>query len=95
MNIRSLQGAKRCAPSKLLSRSCADDLRHHAQADQGGTGLSPCKVTCALEQSLNQLVDQDPLQHGSLYSQWSCRALATVLAHQTGIQLGHASIHGV
>src|SRR5262245_45827791 len=39
----------------------------------------PPKVACALAQHLNRLVDQDPLQHGSLYSQWSCRALATVL----------------
>src|SRR6266700_7786013 len=39
----------------------------------------PPKITCELEQHLNRLVDQDPLQHGSLYSQWSCRELATVL----------------
>src|SRR4029453_11072326 len=29
-------------PQKPLSRSCAHDLRHHAQAGQGGAGLSPC-----------------------------------------------------
>ena len=46
----------------------------------------------ALEQHLNRLVDQDPLQHGSLYSQWSCRALATVFARETGVQLGRESI---
>src|SRR5215831_8900069 len=28
-------------PQKPLSRSCTHDLRHHAQADQGGAGLSP------------------------------------------------------
>ena len=68
-------------------------------ANQGVPGLvdrprsgRPPKVTCALEQHLNRLVDQDPLQHGSLYSQWSCRALATVLAQQTGIQLGRESV---
>src|SRR5262249_10838458 len=43
----------------------------------------PPKVTCELEQHLNRLVDQDPLEHGSLHSQWSCRALATVLARET------------
>ena len=55
----------------------------------------PPKLTCELEQHLNRLVDQDPLQHGSLYSQWSCRALATVLAQQTGVQLGRESVRGV
>jgi transposase len=71
-------------------------------ANQGPQGLQdrprpgrPCKVTCELVQHLNRLVDQDPLQHGSLYSQWSCRELATALAHQTGIQLGRESVRWV
>ena len=71
-------------------------------AHQGTQGLvdrprsgRPPKVTCALEQHLNRLVDQDPLQHGSLYSQWSCRELATVLAQQTGVQLGRESVRCV
>jgi transposase len=55
----------------------------------------PPQVTCALEQHLNRLVDQDPLQHGSIHSQWSCRELATALAQQTGIQLGRESVRGV
>jgi len=52
----------------------------------------PPKVTGELEKHLNRLVDQDPLQHGAIHSQWSCRALATVLAHQTGVQLGRESV---
>src|SRR6266850_1191550 len=71
----------------------------HRFAAQGAQGLMdhprpgrPPKVTCALEQHLNRLVDQDPLQYGSLYSQWSCRELATVLARETGVQLGRESI---
>jgi transposase len=71
-------------------------------ANQGVAGLvdpprpgRPRKVTCALEQHLNRLVDQDPLQHGSLYSQWSCRELATVLAQQTGVRLGRESVRCV
>src|SRR4029453_3445807 len=32
----------------------------------------PPKVTCALEQNLNRLVAQDPLQNGSIHSPWSC-----------------------
>jgi transposase len=71
----------------------------HRFAHQGVQGLvdrprsgRPPKITCALEQHLNRLVDQDPLQHGSLYSQWSCRELATVLARETGVQLGRESI---
>src|SRR5215813_15665701 len=45
-------------------------------AHQGTQGLvdrprsgRPPRVTCELEQHLNRLVDQDPLQHGSRYSQ--------------------------
>jgi len=55
----------------------------------------PPKVTCALEQHLNRLIDQDPLHHGALSSQWSCRELATVLARETGSQLGRESIRCV
>jgi transposase len=68
-------------------------------AQEGPQGLldrprsgRPPKVTCELEQHLNRLVDQDPLHHGSLHSQWSCRELATVLAQQTGVQLGRESV---
>ena len=68
-------------------------------AHEGAPGLldrprpgRPRKVTCELEQHLNRLVDQDPLHHGSIHSQWSCRELATVLAQQTGVQLGRESV---
>jgi len=71
-------------------------------AHQGPQGLvdrprsgRPPKVTCALAQHLNRLVDQDPLQHGSRDSQWSCRERAAVLAHQTGLQLGRESVRCV
>ena len=71
-------------------------------AHEGPAGLDdrprpgrPPKVTCALEQHLNRLVDQDPLEHGSIHSQWSCRELATVLARATGVQLGRESVRGV
>jgi transposase len=74
----------------------------HRFANQGIKGLGdrprsgrPPKVTCALAQHLNRLVDQDPLEHGSLHSPWSCRELATVLACDTGLQLGRASVRGV
>jgi transposase len=71
-------------------------------AYQGTRGLvdrprsgRPPKVTCELEQYLNRLVDQDPLEHGSIHSQWSCRELATVVARATGVQLGRESVRGV
>jgi transposase len=71
----------------------------HRFANQGTAGLvdrprpgRPPKFTCELEKHLNRLVDQDPLEHGSVYSQWSCRELATVLASQTGVQLGRESV---
>src|SRR5215813_7893701 len=55
----------------------------------------PPKVTCALEQHLNRLIDQDPLHHGAHSSQWRCRELATVLARKTGIKHGRESIRCV
>ena len=71
-------------------------------ANQGVQGLvdrprpgRPPKVTCELEQHLNRLVDHDPLEHGSLHSQGSCRELATVFARETGVHLGRESVRGV
>lgn len=68
-------------------------------ARQGPQGLvdrprsgRPPKVTCELEQHLNRLIDQDPLHHGAIHAQWSCRALASVLAQQTGVPLGRESV---
>src|SRR5262245_5875459 len=45
--------------------------------------------------TLNRLVDQDPLQHGAVSSQWSCRELATVFARETGVQLSRESVRSV
>ncbi len=71
-------------------------------AHQGPQGLvdrprsgRPPKVTCALEQHLNRLSDQAPLEHGALSSQWSCRELAPGLARETGVRLGRESVRGV
>src|SRR5262245_45540541 len=74
----------------------------HRFAHQGVQGLvnrpragRPPKVTEALEQPLKRLIDQDPLQHGSSHSQWSCQELATVLTRQTGTQLSRESGRGL
>ena len=71
-------------------------------ANQGLQGLvdrprsgRPPKVTCALEPHRNRLIDQDPLEHGSLHSPWSCRELATAFARETGVHLGRESGRGV
>ena len=52
----------------------------------------PIKLTGEIETQLNRLVDQDPLQHGSLHSQWSCGQLATVLSQQSGVSIGRESV---
>jgi transposase len=74
----------------------------HRFAIQGGQGLvdrprpgRPPTVTCALAHSLERLVDQDPLEHGSSHAPWSCQALALVLARQTGVQLSRESVRDV
>src|SRR5215475_5134953 len=74
----------------------------HRFATQGVQGLvdrprpgRPPKVTCELAHHLDRLVDQDPLQHGSSHSQWSCQELATALARQIGVQLSRESVRDV
>jgi transposase len=74
----------------------------HRFAHQGVQGLAdlprsgrPPKVTCELARHLDRLVDQDPLQPGARHSQWSCQELATVLAHQTGVQVSRESVREV
>jgi transposase len=52
----------------------------------------PANMTGQIETQLNHLVDQDPLQHGSIYSQWSCRELASVLSQQSGVSIGRESV---
>ena len=71
-------------------------------AQEGPQGLRdrprsgrPPTLTCELEQHLKRLVEQDPLQHGALASQWSCRELATVFARETGVHLGRESVRCV
>jgi len=55
----------------------------------------PPTVTGALEPHRNRLGEQDPRQHGALASQGSGRERATVLAQQTGLQLGRARVRGL
>ena len=71
-------------------------------AQEGPQGLRdrprsgrPPKVTCELEQHLNRLLDQDPLEHGSLHAHGSGRELATVCARATGVQLDRESVRSV
>jgi putative transposase len=67
---------------------------HHgvqSLVDRPRSGRPP-KVNEALAHRLDRLVDQDPLQHGSSHSQWTCQELATVLARQTGVQLSRESV---
>jgi len=52
----------------------------------------PIKMTSELETQLNRLVDQDPLKHGSIHSQWSCSELAGVLRQQSGVPIGRESV---
>ena len=74
----------------------------HRFASQGTQGLvdrprsgRPPQLTCEVDKHRKRLVDQDPLQHGAVSSPWSGQELATVLAQQTGVQLGRESVRCV
>ena len=95
-----VKGQRLQTVSDPLAFACAA-LRKwgHRFAHQGTPGLvdrprsgRPPKVTGELEKYLDRLVDQDPLDHGSLHAQWSCRELATVFTRETGVQLGRERV---
>jgi transposase len=52
----------------------------------------PANVTSEVTTRLSELIKQDPLQHGALASQWSCRELATTITTETGVQVGRESV---
>lgn len=71
----------------------------HRFGREGTAGLfdrprpgQPRKLTRDLQHHLDRLVEQDPLEHGSIHSQWSCQELANVLRQQTGLQVGRETI---
>ena len=78
---------------RTWGQRCAQDgpqgLRERARSGR------PPTITGALEQHRKRLVTQAPLEHGSLHAPWSCRALATVFARETGVQLGRESVRCV
>ncbi len=68
-------------------------------ATQGAPGLRdrlrsgrPPKVTPEVTTRLTELLTHDPLAHGAIASQWSCRELATALAAESGVELGRESV---
>ena len=63
----------------------------HGLLDRPRSGR-PAKMTSQIETPLHQFVDQDPLHHGSIHSQWSCRELASVLSQQSGVSIGRESV---
>jgi len=63
----------------------------HGLVDRPRSGR-PATMTSPIATQLHQLVDQDPLQHGSIQSQWSCRELASVLSQQSGVSIGRESV---
>jgi transposase len=66
----------------------------HSLVERPRSGRPP-KGTDAVGHHLDRLVAQDPLAQGSSHSQWSCQALATVLARQTGVHLSRESVREV
>jgi len=52
----------------------------------------PANMTGEIETQLHHLVDQNPLQQGSIHSQWSCRELATALSQQSGVSIARESV---
>ena len=92
---------------KDVSRSFAftySALRKWVQrfAQEGTCGLldrprpgRPHKVTEEVSSCILHLVEQDPLAHGALSSQWNCRELTTAVAQQTDVALHPDTIRRV
>ena len=55
----------------------------------------PREVTEEIEELVVQLIDEDPLDHKSIYSQWTCSELARVVGEKTGKLLGPESMRRV
>ena len=90
--VKAVSETFHCTNSAL--RKWVQRFTHEGTAglrDRPRSGRSPT-LTCDLEAHLNRLLDQDPLNHGSVYSQWSCHELAQVLAQQTGMTFGRETI---
>jgi transposase len=66
----------------------------HGLGDRPRPGR-PRKVTAAVSPCILPLVDQAPLAHGALSSQWNCRELGTAVARPTGVALPPATIRVV
>jgi putative transposase len=47
----------------------------------------PKKVTPEVEDTILRLILEDPLQHGSIYSQWTCSELLKVVVQRTGVYI--------
>jgi transposase len=93
--LQTVADTLHCTSSAL--RTWVDRFAHHGVhglVDRPRSGRPPT-VTCALAQHLHRLIDHDPVPHGSISAQWSCRALAAVFARETGVQLGRESVRGV
>lgn len=82
-------------------RFAASALRKGVQrfAAQGVLGFRdrprsgrPPTITAEVTTRLTERIKDDPLEHGALSSQWSCRELATAITTETGIPVGRESV---
>jgi transposase len=55
----------------------------------------PRKITAEVEACILRLLEEDPLEQGSVFSQWNCRELGLRVAHHTGVQVSRESVRRV
>ena len=62
--------------------------------DKARTGR-PKKVTPEIEDLVEALACEDPLEHNSVYSQWTCSELLRVLETITGVRLSRETLRKI
>jgi len=62
--------------------------------DRPRTGR-PKKVTAEVERVVVELIENDPLEYNSIYSQWTCSELLRVVEEKTGVRISRETLRTI
>ncbi len=52
-------------------------------------------MTAEVERVTMELIDNDPLQYKSIYSQWTCSELLRVVKEKTGVKISRETLRAI